>query len=39
MMVHYDSEKLLLLTSDASDVGVETVLSHRFSDGSFKQLP
>ena len=33
-LVHFDSEKDIVLSCDASDYGVAAVISHRMEDGS-----
>jgi len=37
-LVHYDEDKPLVITTDASDVGVGAVLMHRFPDGSERPI-
>ena len=34
VLVHFDSEKDIVLSSEASDYGVAAVISHRMEDGS-----
>ena len=34
VLVHFDSEKDIVLSCEASDYGVAAVISHRMEDGS-----
>jgi hypothetical protein len=37
-LVHYDEDKPLAITTDASDIGIGAVLMHRFPDGSERPI-
>lgn len=37
-LIHYDPNKILVVSSDASNVGTGAVLSHKFPDGTLKPI-